>query len=557
MPGSGSSFHERAEAAAVRFREQVLQFRAGEHAHHLCKVAAERGANFVLPASFEALKLRAGRGKGVHWCRTTSNMLASQALCFNLFAPLSQDLALAAEVLAPFVPGLVHVRSIELEYTPAFDVFRDQVGLAGVDCDVLIEFEAEPGVLGVLVIETKFVEESFSACKHRARGDCPADVRIQRDFSGCRYASKNEFAYWQRSAETGSLRLQLVEQPGCPFEGPLWQLWVNHTLAHVEASRRGAKRALFAVCAPDLNDSLQARARVAEFSQHAADPASVVFIALEDLLERVHAVAETREGWREWATLLSRRYLVGARPSLPPGSAITAGHKRTLAWMMTPDFDEVVARHASATGDRASIYFRPTADGLVRVALHPKAPCILGFRTHAGELGHCLSPQQALPTEDEIRARMSAFEAWMPTVKRASAEERAVAAWLRRSLSDRLWLPELGAGWALLHHEWRFAGARKKSDILAVQVETGRLGIVELKWSAAQLPLARAQVENYADIWQHDAVELAPFFGDLLRALGRAYGNELAARAVVTTQRAALFVGAPDPEQRIRVLPHG
>ncbi len=132
-------------------------------------------------------------------------MLSSQAFCFNLFGPLAHDpsgVTLASELFSAFIPDLVRVRSIEIEYPPAFEIFRDQMGPAGVDCDALIEFENSSGRLCVLVIETKFVEEAFSDCSHRRRNECPTDVIVGSSFSGCRYASKNNFAYWQRTAES-------------------------------------------------------------------------------------------------------------------------------------------------------------------------------------------------------------------------------------------------------------------------------------------------------------------------------------------------------------------
>ncbi|MBX3192835.1 MAG: hypothetical protein KF819_37975 [Labilithrix sp.] len=80
---------------------------------------------------------------------------------------------------------------------------------------------------------------------------------------------------------------------------------------------------------------------------------------------------------------------------------------------------------------------------------------------------------------------------------------------------NALWLPELGPSWVFLSHEWRFiddAGIGRKSDVLAVELSTGRLGIVELKDADAKLHDARAQVDGYAEWWQRDAAELAPLF---------------------------------------------
>ncbi len=93
-------------------------------------------------------------------------------MCFNVFAPLSTRLELAREVLRPFVPGLAAVKAIAIEHTPPADIFNDQSGLGGVDCDLFIEGTNARGEGLVLVIETKFVEPEFSVwapCGRRAR----------------------------------------------------------------------------------------------------------------------------------------------------------------------------------------------------------------------------------------------------------------------------------------------------------------------------------------------------------------------------------------------------
>ena len=109
------------------------------HGHFLDEPAALAGRNFVVPEAFEQAKLRASAGKGVSEKRTFTNMLSSQAMCFNMFSPLANDLGLAATVLKPFFPGLAEVRTIAFEHSPANSVFGDQTGRGGVDCDLLVD----------------------------------------------------------------------------------------------------------------------------------------------------------------------------------------------------------------------------------------------------------------------------------------------------------------------------------------------------------------------------------------------------------------------------------
>lgn len=564
----GESFRARAEALARKFRVSDLCVGHAEHGHWLEESAANAGRTFLHPAALAAAEARAARGKGVERKRTFKNMLSSQAFCFNLFGPLAHDpsgVTLASQLFSAFIPDLVRVRSIEIEYTPAFEVFRDQSGRSGVDCDVLIEFENASGQFCVLVIETKFVEEAFSDCSHRRRNECPTDVIVGRSFSGCRYASKNNFAYWQRTAESRSLHLPIVEQHGCPFGGSLWQIWVNHTLAHAEAKRRGAERAMFAVCAPEGNEALQAGARLDDYRTLATDPRTVVFLSIERLLDRLVELCASQDAWRNWALSLRKRYAVtesnASETAMARSSrgAATTGHRRIVSWMATPMFRELVAVHQAALGSRATIYFRPTDKGLVRIALHLDAPGYIGFHKRADDEDNLFRSSDTVPTIPEIRSHFALFELWQKGVRRSSDEERGVIPWLRAALTNHLWLPELGEGWVFLHQEWRFIGslgAGKKSDVLAVHLPTGQLGIVEFKSHALDLAQARAQVAQYAELWDRDAQDLAPLFTDLLRALGLAYGNEQAANVVVEAKAAALFVGIASTGKAVRVFRH-
>ncbi|MEI9940179.1 MAG: hypothetical protein WDO69_23415 [Pseudomonadota bacterium] len=75
-------------------------------------------------------------------------------------------------------------------------------------------------------------------------------------------------------------------------------------------------------------------------------------------------------------------------------------------------------------------------------------------------------------------------------------------------------------------------------------------------WLRRQLAQARTQVAEYAKLWERDAQDLAPLFTDLLRALGLAYGNDLAANIVVEAKAAALFVGIASNGKGVRVFRH-
>jgi len=308
----GHSYRARAEARQREYRASVLRAGAGRYGHLLDESAAEDGRNFVSDVAHQAALERRAAGTGVA-ARTFENMLSSQAMCFNVFAPLANEPELAASALRPFFPGMGTIESIQIEHSPAGDVFGDQSGRGGVDCDVLIAARDAEGAPWTIVMETKFVEPEFSICGFRKPGrakrgkvTCPDDVRVRGDRSACLYASRKNYRYWTRSDEFDLLRDDAVPEAGCPFAGPLWQLWVNLTLAHAEANARGGGRASFAVCAPEQNRKLFGGAELERFRRLLRDADSVVFVDLDQLLARLAEVANAAAP--EWVAALRRRY---------------------------------------------------------------------------------------------------------------------------------------------------------------------------------------------------------------------------------------------------------
>lgn len=307
----GKNYRARAEARQRSYRAEVLGAEHGRYGHFLSSDAAGRGGNFVLAEAFRAAQERRNAGKGLAQ-RTFDNMLSSQAMCFNLFAPLSTRLDLATEVLSPFIDDLQEVTAIHIEYTPAGDVFNDQTGRGGVDCDVLVEGHTTRGSL-VQVIETKFVEPEFSICGFRKAGRtkkgqdvCPQDVAVRDDRGECLYVRNKGYAYWQRTDQHGLLAHDAVSARGCPFGGARWQLWVNLALAHEEAARRDASDVRFAVCSSSRNTALLGDGVLGEFKALVREPSSVLFFDLEEVLARLSEC--TPANLADWARAMSSRY---------------------------------------------------------------------------------------------------------------------------------------------------------------------------------------------------------------------------------------------------------
>lgn len=313
---SGDSFRARAERRQREVRANTPGVGWSRYGHLLDPAAAGAGANFVTEVAFQAARNRQAAGKGVA-PRTFNNMLSSQAMCFNLFAPLAAKPDLATEVLAPFIPGLATVRDVHTEHTPPSDVFGDQTGRGGVDCDVLVVGDWADGSTVVVVIETKLVEKEFSCCGFRkpgragaGRAGCPDGIELGADGDRCLYTTRKHYRYWAQTLAHETLNLAALPRTGCPFRGAAWQLWVNHTLAHAEASRRGATRAVFAVCAPAANRALLGDGEVLRsFVDLVRDPTTVVYLPLDEVLDGVARAASGRGGEHaRWSEGLSRRY---------------------------------------------------------------------------------------------------------------------------------------------------------------------------------------------------------------------------------------------------------
>ena len=307
----GTSFRARAEARQRQFRAETLGVGWSSHGHWLDDASTAVGANFVTPLAFALARERDAAGKGVT-DRTFRNMLSSQAMAFNIFAPLANDLSLATRVLGAFIPELTAVRSITIEYTPAVDLLRDQSSVGGVDCDLLIEATFRGEVEAIVVIETKFVEPELSRCDFRkpkrvrsGQTVCPADVHVSSSRTACAYVARKNYAYWERADALCTLKP--LTEPGCPFAGPLWQLWVNHTLAHAEAQKRGASEARLLLCAPSENDALlQNGAVVMSFQALLERPETLRMLPLEPLLDRI--ATEVDADQNPWVDALRSRY---------------------------------------------------------------------------------------------------------------------------------------------------------------------------------------------------------------------------------------------------------
>jgi hypothetical protein len=118
--------------------------------------AGAAGINFLSPQAFELAKARAASGGGVEPYRLLHNMLSSQPMCFNLFAPLQTNPELAAEVCRALIGCTVdRVLDVRFEWAPS-PVVNHLNDKTSFDC--FIEYQALGGQLGFIAVETKLTE---------------------------------------------------------------------------------------------------------------------------------------------------------------------------------------------------------------------------------------------------------------------------------------------------------------------------------------------------------------------------------------------------------------
>lgn len=289
---TGNSFRAVAEAKARHYRVNELKLSDfGSYGHILSDNNAQKGMNFLPTLRneiFEEVNKRNKKGKGVDIDRTTKNMLASQAMCFNLFVPLNRNKKLASMFFEQLLGDVSEItENIEYEYTPSKLIFNDQSGKGGVDCDALLTYKNKQGNSSILVIETKYVEPEFSICgfrKYNQNDLCPKETIVNDDYSNCRYHFKKKYNYWKVAEESNLFKMEVILKNPCPFGGYLWQLWTNISLAYAIAKDKGIKDFNYAVICHEKNDKLTNDGKTfEEFRNLLKDPTKLKVIYLSDI----------------------------------------------------------------------------------------------------------------------------------------------------------------------------------------------------------------------------------------------------------------------------------
>jgi len=212
MAPSDNRFTARMRFHQSWYRRHVLNLPPGPnpaapgalHGNMLRPEDGMQGYNFLSEAIHRTVEERLDQAQGmVEPKRLRNNLLSSQPMCFNLFAPLALDLTLASRLIAGLsgLPGGSRVTEVKIEYAPPKEWHLDD----NTAFDAWIAYERDGGVRGFVGIESKLTEP----------------------FSQAAYAFDERYARWR--ARPGWWWRPGAEQV---FSDRRFnQLWRNHLLA--------------------------------------------------------------------------------------------------------------------------------------------------------------------------------------------------------------------------------------------------------------------------------------------------------------------------------------
>ena len=536
------TFTARMRLHQSRYRAEVLRLPCGNRQGRngsrplgsmLRRADGEAGGNFLTSQVYEVVRRRVAQGGGVEVSRVLCNLLSSQPMCFNLFAPLVDDLDLSTRLAQALWSGIKRVTRVEIEWAPQpARAFLDDL----TSFDAFIEYERIGGGLGFCGIETKLAEP-FS----RNHYDKPTYRRWMTPDSP-----------WHATA---AKHVDDVVHN---------QLWRNHLLVWSMLKHPASKYA-------------EGRCVVVRHPEdHRCDRVLAGYRGLlrdtktfQDLpIDQVVGAWRAELGSSAWLDDFERRYILLEQSERPApktpsvtrrrrtsdGSALREGHMRAVSLFSDVDaYHETRARYRSVVGPR-SVYLRPTNDRLTVINLDYEADgAMVGVGANGSEYLTQLPPslrqiQSALADYREKLSRGSR--------QRYSAEERNALSLISRALDGGQSLPGF-PGVFFVHQEWRFPNGQKL-DILGIEPSASRLLVLELKSSETDAKKfdakkggdAWGQAKHYADLLFQHRAQLYPFFADLAKAMALLHGGPALVRDVELDieLRPRIAVGWPDAE---------
>jgi hypothetical protein len=260
-PGDDAWFHRYTQFVQAETRRQVLWKRQTwadlgdgphakfkEHTYPHILPEAEWRLNLFPPIAEAAEAYLVEENVEIHSER--ANLRSSQFACLNLLFPLKLNLLAAAKVLAPCLPGVRRVCGIEFEVTgdAAAVAFMGEppggkrgANRTSIDAEVTWTDEANAGTTRphLTLIEWKYTEEGFGSCGGYASRGNPHPQTCERLHAAtdrgasCYLASGTSSRvrrnYWKHTPP--AWLSELAGSVGCPFRGPLYQLWRQQLLA--------------------------------------------------------------------------------------------------------------------------------------------------------------------------------------------------------------------------------------------------------------------------------------------------------------------------------------
>lgn len=202
------TFKAKARMQQSKYRAEILKVDFDEYGNRLTEVDAKRYLNFYPKLGVvETLKSRYPTySKGLY-----ADMLRSEHIPFNVFAPLKQNLNLAKSVFNQLINGIQiqSIEEIEIEYAPdpASEYLNDRTSF-----DTFIEFKTPYNESGFLGIEVKYTEHEY-----KLRQGSKEDTDIHNPYSVYNLISKENNLF--------------IDNPIHQLKSDrLRQVWRNHLL---------------------------------------------------------------------------------------------------------------------------------------------------------------------------------------------------------------------------------------------------------------------------------------------------------------------------------------
>ena len=177
------------------------------------------------------------------------NLKSSQVACLNILFPLRENRDWATTVLRPVLPNVREVTSIEFEYTGPVEATQwlgepagGKRGQNRTSIDAAIFWMDQRDRTHATLVEWKYTERNFGVCSAFStasaadKANClnlnyATDADPAQSCLLCQGKPQRSRRYWAYSAAAGLQREAFAPLGGCPFQGPLYQLWRQFLLA--------------------------------------------------------------------------------------------------------------------------------------------------------------------------------------------------------------------------------------------------------------------------------------------------------------------------------------